>query len=178
MCILSDAFGEFIAQACRATSRQRMGKYENDDEILLKTPIGDPDRRALLIIRKLRKLLASRGLETGSYLNESNLDLFCHRFPDCVVFESLPRERWVSEALRWASKARSFTLALTSMDILGSLRHPLGNEEFRTFLGIMCTSAAMSEGKLLSGSMIPPHSPSSSHRESEDGRLAIVCNSV
>ena len=151
---------------------RRVGKYENDDEILLKTPIGGPDRRALLIIRKLRKLLASRGLEAGSYLNESNLDLFCHRFPDCVVFESLPRERWVSEALRWASKARSFTLALTSMDILGSLRHPLGNEEFRTFLGIMCTSAAMSEGKLLSGSMIPPHSPSSSHRESEDGALS------
>ena len=31
---------------------RRVGKYENDDEILLKTPIGGPDRRALLIIRK------------------------------------------------------------------------------------------------------------------------------
>ena len=40
MCILSDAFGEFIAQACEQPLIERVGKYENNDEILLKTPIG------------------------------------------------------------------------------------------------------------------------------------------
>jgi hypothetical protein len=153
---------------------RRIENYENDDQSLSTIPVAD--RRALVTVRKLQKLLGSRGLEAGSSWNDSNLDLFCHHFPDCFVFEASPRERWSSEALRWVSKAKSFTLALASMDILGALRHPLDNEEFRTFLEIMCTSAAMSEGKLLSGSIVRPksnaHSPSSSTREPEDGALS------
>ena len=153
---------------------RRIENYENDDQSLSKIPAKD--QRALVTVQKLQKLVGSRGLEAGSSWNDSNLDLFCHRFPDCMVFEASPRERWSSEALRWVSKAKSFTLALASMDILGALRHPLDNEEFRTFLGIMCTSAAMSEGKFLSGSTVPPkksnvHSPSSSPRGSEDGTV-------
>ena len=105
---------------------RRIENYENDDQSLSKIPAKD--QRALVTVQKLQKLVGSRGLEAGSSWNDSNLDLFCHRFPDCMVFEASPRERWSSEALRWVSKAKSFTLALASMDILGALRHPLDNE--------------------------------------------------
>jgi hypothetical protein len=160
--LLSNLLHNLAGQPLQRRIEDRDGTGQSSSEMQGK------DGFALRSIALLQNILRRRDLDSAvnSWDINSHLDVFCHRFPDCMVFEASPRERWASEALRWVLKARSFPLAEASMNILGALRHPLDNEEFGLFLGIMCTAAAISEGKSsLSGINIapkPPKSPSSS----------------